>query len=87
MTREQVLGLGKVAERALCHGRMKKFAPAQIVAARNVFVRFTNCHFRNCFHDPLEICLTDRSCFCIRRRITKIYRDRHAVAHGELDRV
>jgi hypothetical protein len=64
---------------------LEEFAPAQIIAAGNMFARFADGHFRNCFHDPLEIFLTNPRRFTIGRRIAKVDRDRHALANGKFD--
>src|SRR5437762_5703792 len=77
----------ELAEFALVHCRLHVFAPAQIITAGFVLARFADRHFGNGFDHPFEICLTDVSCFGIRCGITKINRDRHAVANRKLDRV
>src|SRR2546423_15011 len=76
-----------VAERTACDGRLHEFPPAKVVAASNVLSRFPNRHFRNCFYHPLEVFLTHGGYFRVWRRIAKIDRHRHAVAHSELDGV
>src|ERR1051326_830247 len=76
----------ELAERALSHCGLEIFAPAQIVAAGNVFARFADRHFRNGFQYPFEISLTNRARFRVRRGIAKIDRVRNAIPNRELDR-
>ena len=52
-----------------------------------MLARLANRHFRDRLDHPFKVRLTNGSHLGIRRGITKIDRDRHAIAHGELNRV
>src|SRR6202040_4483765 len=76
-----------LAQRASRGPGLDKFAPAQIISTGLMLARFANRHLRDCLDHPFEVRLTNGHDFSIRRGITKIDRDRNAIADGELDGV
>src|SRR5437868_6661663 len=79
--------LFQIAQRTPRGAGLDKFSPAQIISTRLMLSRLAYRHFRDRLNHPFKIRLTNGIHFGIRRRITKIDRDRHAVADGELDGV
>src|SRR5215831_11180932 len=52
-----------------------------------MLARLADSHFRDRVHHPFEVVLTDKRRFAVRSGITKVDRNRHAVAHGKFHSV